>query len=127
MGSRRTFCCPAHSPRRSAARLVVAAGRDRGHDLGGAAVGVIDHRREVLLEAAVEMPLVAMAGDQAVVGKAGKRVRDGRPLGADQLAEELVGERETCPILILIGNDRAVYTEPEDEQLIDVLKRFVEQ
>jgi hypothetical protein len=40
---------------------------------------------------------------------------------------KLVGEQETCPLLILIGRDRAVYTGVEDAQLEDVLHRFVEE
>jgi len=40
---------------------------------------------------------------------------------------KLPGENETCPLLILIGNDRAVCSTLEDGQLTDVLRRFVEE
>jgi hypothetical protein len=39
----------------------------------------------------------------------------------------LTGEDENCPSFILIGNDRAVYSGPEDRQLVDALRRYVEQ
>ncbi len=39
----------------------------------------------------------------------------------------LTGENEDCPSFILIGNDRAVYTDPEDRQLVEILRRYVEQ
>ena len=39
----------------------------------------------------------------------------------------ITGEREDCPIFIIIGNDRAVYTGLEQEQLADPLRRFVEE
>lgn len=38
----------------------------------------------------------------------------------------LTGEDEDCPLLILIGDDRAVYSEIEDSQLVDALRRYVE-
>ncbi|AGZ46617.1 hypothetical protein [Actinoplanes friuliensis] len=40
---------------------------------------------------------------------------------------KLVGEDETCPIFIIIGNDRSVYSGLEDRQLVDALQRYVEQ
>jgi hypothetical protein len=40
---------------------------------------------------------------------------------------KLTGENESCPLLILIGDDRAVYSTLEDEQLVDALRRFVEE
>ncbi len=40
------------------------------------------------------MPLVAVAGDQPGLREPRQRVRDRRPLGADQPAEQLVGERQ---------------------------------
>ena len=43
------------------------------------------------------------------------------------ISTRLVGEKETCPLPILIGNDRAVYTGVKDAQLEDVLRRFVEE
>jgi hypothetical protein len=39
----------------------------------------------------------------------------------------LTGEEETCPTFIFIGNDRAVYSGVEDAQLVDALRRYVEQ
>lgn len=43
------------------------------------------------------------------------------------LQTRMTGEDESCPILIFIGNDRAVYTTLEDRQLVDVLRRYVEE
>jgi hypothetical protein len=39
----------------------------------------------------------------------------------------LTGENETCPLFILVGNDRAVYSTLDDRQLTDTLRRFVEE
>jgi len=39
----------------------------------------------------------------------------------------LTGEDESCPFFILIGSDRAVYSGLEDNQLIEALRRYVEQ
>lgn len=39
----------------------------------------------------------------------------------------LTGEKESCPFFILIGSDRSVYTELEDTQLVEALRRYVEQ
>jgi hypothetical protein len=39
----------------------------------------------------------------------------------------LTGEDETCPFFILIGTDRATYSGLEDRQLVDVLRRYVEE
>jgi hypothetical protein len=39
----------------------------------------------------------------------------------------LTGEDEDCPTFILIGDDRAVYSGLEDRQLVETLRRYVEQ
>ncbi len=56
--------------------LTAAAGADRRHDPVGAADHRVDHRRQALLEAAQQMPLVAVTGDEAPVGQSGQGVRD---------------------------------------------------
>ncbi|MFG1605912.1 hypothetical protein [Actinoplanes sp. NPDC049265] len=38
----------------------------------------------------------------------------------------LTGEDETCPLFILVGEDRSVYSTVDDRQLTDTLRRFVE-
>jgi hypothetical protein len=43
------------------------------------------------------------------------------------LETKLTGEDEACPFFIVIGNDRSVYTTLEDAQLIEALRRYVEQ
>ena len=70
---------------------------DGGDELLDAADVGLDHRGELLLEAAVQVPLVAVPGDQAGLGEPRQRVRDRRPLGADEPAEQLMGERQRQP------------------------------
>ena len=43
------------------------------------------------------------------------------------LQTRLTGEDESCPYFIMIGSDRAVYSGPEDRQLVEALRRYVEQ
>ena len=43
------------------------------------------------------------------------------------LETKLTGEDENCPFFIVIGDDRSVYTGLEDRQLVEALRRFVEQ
>jgi len=43
------------------------------------------------------------------------------------LDTKLTGEDESCPFFIVIGNDRSVYTGLEDAQLVETLRRYVEQ
>ena len=50
--------------------------------------------REVVLERAVQVPLVAAAGDEIGLGEPGEGVGDRRPLRPDELPEQPVGERE---------------------------------
>ncbi len=41
--------------------------------------------------------------------------------------KRLTGENRDCPFLVLLGADRTVYSELEDRQLYEVLRRYVEK
>lgn len=68
--------------------------RARGDDhLGTVAAGRVQERRETILEPALQVPRVSLAGDQSALRQASQRVADRRPFGADEVPEHLVGQR----------------------------------
>ena len=74
------------APRQGDVRQVLRCARRR-----------LDHRCQLSLDVAVQVPFVAVAGDEARPGEPGERVRDRRALGAHQPAEQLVGEWQRQP------------------------------
>jgi hypothetical protein len=95
-------------------------GRHGRHDLRGAPVGVRHHRRQLVLEASVKVPLVALTSDQTVVGKAGEGVRDRWPLGPDELAEQLVGKWQRQPDATPLDLSPATRQVPEEQGEADL-------
>ena len=63
-----------------------AGARDRRGGLGRDGVPALGEAREVVVERAVQVPLVAAAGDELGLGEAGERVGDRRALGARRAA-----------------------------------------
>ncbi len=57
----------------------------------------LGQRLELVLEGAVQMKVVGRAGHEAGLREPLQRVRDRRPLGRDQLAEQAMGERQRQP------------------------------
>ena len=67
-----------------------ATAGSRGREIARACARSALH---MVIEAAVQVPVTGAAGDQPGLGEATEGVRDRRPLGADELAEQPVGER----------------------------------
>ena len=81
---------------------------DGPHQRGPRAARRVDERRhppavrlddplQLLLDVPVQVPLVAVTGDEARTGESRERVRDRRPLGAHQPPEQLMGQRQRQP------------------------------
>ncbi len=84
-GERASKRCRATRPARSP-----GAGAPTGLEMRRA----LDQRLQVLVEPAVQVPVARRAGDEPGPRQPRERVRDRRPLGGDQLAEQPVGERQ---------------------------------